>query len=146
MHPEDACVLRNIQIKSGPMVTQPDGTEMRTYSSGDLPLHHNISAQAKREQTLSTLCSASLIALGPLCNDGSTVVITKKDPVAINDNKVVLQGQINRQDDLWDIPLQANKQCQENCTIPLTHPAIYPPPNKKSGHPIQSKQETPKKY
>ena len=84
VRPEDVCVLSNRDAQPGAPVTQQDGTIMRTNGSGGyLPLHCSISSRAKKAQILPELRSALLVVLGPLCDDGCTVVLTDKDLLAI---------------------------------------------------------------
>ena len=131
VRPQDACVLSNICTQPGPPVTQPDGTTMITQGSRNLPLHRLISEKARTAQILPELCSVSLVALGLLCDDRCSVVLTEKYLVAVKTNKVILQGKRNKEDDLWDIPLQAPMGCKENYEMPQIHPNIYLPNSTK---------------
>ena len=88
-------------------------------------MHPALSENAKKGHILRNLKSASLIALGPLCDDGCTVVLTDKDLAAIKNNKIVLRGRRNRQDNLWDIPLHSHTTCMSNYAMPNSHSAMY---------------------
>ena len=65
--------------------------------------------------------------MGPLCDDGCTVILTDKELAAIKKNKVVLRGKRNRKDGLWDIPLRNHTTCMDNYNISQVHPSIYAP-------------------
>ena len=108
--------MSNITTQRGEEVTQPDGTTMTIEHVGQLPMHPTLSDQAKKGHILRNLKSASLVALGPLCDDGCTVVLTEKDLAVIKDNQVVLRGWRNRRDNLWDIPIQT-RPCNINNSI-----------------------------
>ena len=122
---------------------------MNIDSVGHLPLHPSLSQQATIGHVLRDLQSASLIAMGPLCDDGCTVILTNKELAAIKKNKVVLRGRRNCKDGLWDIPLRNNTQCMNNYNIPQIHPSMYiplgqnpRPPESKVRHLQQIKKKT----
>ena len=79
----------------------------------------------KKGHILQNLKSASLVAMGSLCDDGCTVILTDKDLRAINNNKVVLRGWRNQRDNLWDIPLQSHTQCMDSYVVLTPHVALY---------------------
>ena len=100
---------------------------MNIESVGQLPLHPSLSQQATKGHVLRDLQSASLIAMGPVCDNGCTVILNDKELAVIKKNKVVLRGRRNRQDGLWDIPLRNHTQCMENFNLPKVHPLMYIP-------------------
>ena len=99
--------------------------------TGKLPLHPTLSEAAQKGHVLKNLESSSLVAMGPLCDDGCTVVLTDKHLTAIKDNKIVLRGWRNRTDNLWDIPLQSHNKCMENYKVPPSHSALCDKPPKR---------------
>ena len=119
---------------------------MTIDSVGNLPLHPSLSNQATKGHVLSNLKSSSLIAMGPLCDDGCTIVLTNKKLTAIKNNKIILQGQRNQRDGLWDIPLKRHTVCMNNYQQPKSHPSLYipvgqqpRPPEKKQ--PVEQPQQ-----
>ena len=135
IRPQDERVLNNVQHRTGPEVTQPDGTNLNITGTGDLPLHKSLSAQARKGHILPNLTSSSLVALGPLCDDGCTVILTDKTLTAVKNNNIVLRGHRNRSDDLWDIPLYPHTKCMDNVNLPLSHSGLYVPPHKRGKPP-----------
>ena len=83
---EDAGVLQNKQKELGPLVHQPDNTGLWAEGSGQLPISTKLSKEAQRAYILPNLKSASLIALGKLCDDKCKVVLSKEDLVVVKDN------------------------------------------------------------
>ena len=135
IRPQDKNILTNIKNHEGPAVTQPDGTDLNITGTGELPLHASLSKAAKQGHILPNLSSSSLIALGPLCDDGCIVVLTDKNLLAVKEKNVVLRGYRNRFDDLWDIPLHPHTKCMNNVKLPQTHAALYIPPHRRNQPP-----------
>ena len=78
---------------------------LRSTKKGTLPLPcSTLSTRSTTANILPGLKSASLIALGKFCDDGCNVILNGNACYVIKNNKVVLRGTRNRQDDLWDIP------------------------------------------
>ena len=92
----------------GPQVQQPDATPLQTTGTGQIPLSSKLSPQAQQGLILPHLKSASLIAMGPLCDDDCNVIFSKKHMAVIKNNEVILRGKRNKYDDLWDIPIEKN--------------------------------------
>ena len=135
IRPQDSDILQDKVPTPQESVTQPDGTQMNIESVGRLPLHALLSAQATQGHVLRNLKSSSLLAMGPLCNDGCTVILTDKELAAVKQNKIVLQGWRNRRDGLWDIPLKKHTNCMENYKLPPQHSSVYIPFNQKARPP-----------
>ena len=89
---------------------------------------------------LPELKSASLVSLGQLCDDGCTVVLTKPKLYAMKNNKVILQGDRNHRDGLWDINI-ANSTMNENYCLPPVHAAMYTNKMRKSIAPEPSRSK-----
>ena len=107
----DIDVLENVHSTStGPRVTLPNGETLTSTQVGYLPLSSELSQQAKKANILENLKSASLISFGQLCNDGCEVILKDKTCHVYKNNKQILQGFRNRQDNLWDIPLIKHPQ------------------------------------
>ena len=84
----------------GPQVQQPDATPLQTTGTGQIPLSSKLSPQAQQGLILPHLKSASLIAMGPLCDDDCNVIFSKKHMAVIKNNEVILRGKRNKYDDL----------------------------------------------
>ena len=108
---------------------------MNITGTGELPLHKKLSKKAKQGHILPNLTSSSLVALGPLCDNGCTVILTDKTLTAVKDNNVILRGLWNRSDGLWDIPLYPHTKCMDNVNLPPSHSGLYVPPHRRDRPP-----------
>ena len=102
-------VLADVEVDSiGPTVILPDTSTLTATKQGNLPIQQ-LSSAAKKTAVFDNLQS-SLISLGQLCDDGCTVVLTKKNLIAAKDKKIILQGHRSTSGDgLWDIPISPPK-------------------------------------
>ena len=123
--PQDTKVLSNIKEVNGPIVKQPDNTELTTGGTGTVPLSTHLSKTAQSAMILPTLKSASLISMGQLCDDGCKVVLDKSDLAVVKQNNVILQGKRNGNDGLWDIPITKQYITENNFQLPTTHAGMY---------------------
>ena len=72
------------------------------------------------------LKNSSLISLGQLADDGCSILLNKTKLFAIKENAIVLTGERNIQDGLWDIPVYKKVLSDSNWLTPPLHPALYP--------------------
>ena len=102
--------MHNIKpIANGPLCKLPDGNIIQPTETGQLKGLNELSTKAKETNIHPTL-QASLISIGQLCDDGCTAVF-KKDTLEISkNNKIILRGERNRIDGLWDIPLKTDEK------------------------------------
>ena len=101
---KDAVALSNLIQKKGPSVTLPNKEVIHSSFSGHLPLQ-GLTSKATETHIFNELQSASLISVGKLCNDGCTVTFNKEKMQATKNNTLILQGDRNPSDGLWDIKL-----------------------------------------
>ena len=125
VRPMDSAILTNIDLRPGPTVHQPDATPLKAMGTGQLPLSSKLSSRAQQGLIVPNLRSSSLVAMGPLCDDGCHVVLSKDKLSVVKDGEIILRGTRNKQDDLWDIPLHKNLLSHDNYKTPKTHPALY---------------------
>ena len=133
---QDLHCLSNIEKYSGPSVTLPDNTQIAPARQGLLPLPKEFSKTACTATNLPSLKSSSLLATGPLCDDGKVVIFDKDKVHVIQNNNnirkmlksspVLLQGHRNSTDGCWDIPVFKTVLQQNNFRKPLTHSGLYP--------------------
>ena len=117
----DKFVLNDILKILGPPVALPDGNTIRATEAGTLPLR-NLSAKAREVQIFKGLASASLLSIGQLCDDGCEVTLTEHKMVVRKNNDVILTGQRNYIDGLWDVELDITLPQQNTTTdIILKH-------------------------
>ena len=123
---EDKKVLDKIEPHAGPSILLPNNSTISVTSQGQLPLSESLSTQAKNAMILPGLKSASLISIGQLCDDGCNVLLNNKKLYAIKDKTLVLEGDRNYSDGLWDIPIFKTSISKPNYHVPNIHPGIYP--------------------
>ena len=121
--------ISNVSIKlkkyDGPLIQLPDNGMIVADRKGILPLLDELSDAAKTEMILPNLCSASLISMGQLCDDGCNVLFNKHVLVVMKNKRVVLRGIRNRRDNLWDIPIQKRSISPQNYNLPAHRPALH---------------------
>ena len=99
---------------------------MRPDEKGHLPIA-KLPDHATESNTFKDLHSASLLSIGQLCDTGCSALFTKQNLKVFNDDKeLVLTGQRNYSDGLWDVKLSS------------LQPAIPPPPSPMSLPPAPS--------
>ena len=115
---EDEHCLQNIRPYSGPSVVLPDADTIAPTKKGSIPLSTKLSPSAQTTTILPQLKSSSLISLGQICDDDCTVILDKKNLVAIKDKNVnctfenkdiIFKGYRNNIDRLWDIPISNDR-------------------------------------
>ena len=133
IRPEDSAILNNYESLNGPIVQQPDNTNLRSTGSGQLPLSKKLTKKAQEAYVLPNLKSASLIALGQLCDDDCKVILSKDSLNVVKNNKIILTGHRNRRDDLWDIPITKTTLSEDKYqhrSVPTLNGATKAPPRR----------------
>ena len=105
-------------------VQLPNGKYITSSKQGELPLSKELSTTAKIATILPHLKSSSLISLGKLCDDGCNILLNRTKLYAIKNRKIILEGDRNHRDGLWDIPVQKNT-INVNVKFPTTHSGMY---------------------
>ena len=121
----DEDCLKNIQSFNGPHVTLPNNSQLQATRHGDLPFSDLLSKEAKTGVILPGLHSSSLVSLGKLCDDGCEILLNDRKMYAVKNNTVVLEGQRNPYDRLWDIPVQKNTITPCNTKHFIKHAGLY---------------------
>ena len=112
--------LENLmKLSNGPLAVLPNNKTIQAISKGDLPLHPLLNHSAL---VFPALESESLLSIGQVCDDGCIAVFDKKhlniykNDATIeqflsskNQDNLVLQGQRNHRDGLYDIPFPTGK-------------------------------------
>ena len=110
---------------AGPAVILPDAGSIRPTKMGQLSLSKKLSKQAQSATALPALKSASLVSLGQLCDDDCVVLLNKRKMYAIKDDEVLVEGNRNITDGLWDIPISKNHIQENNYEEPRHHGLSY---------------------
>ena len=114
---KDAHILKNrSRIKDGPSVLLPDSSTTISDEDGFLPLPDQLSDVAKHAYIFEGITNSTLLSVGKFCDDGCEVLFTKELALITKNGEILLTGDRNPQDGLWDIhlPLQ---QGQMNAVI-----------------------------
>ena len=136
--PSDAKVLHNVTPATDVKVILPDNSQLTSTHKGLIPIESKeLSQQAKTSTILKDLNSSSLISLGQLCDDNCQVLLTKKNIHIVKNNKIVIQGQHNMNDGLWDIPVSQSPESTK--LTPITN--VAQPQQHKLGVIIRKKQK-----
>ena len=89
---------------NGPEAITPTLETIKATKSGMLPLGiTSLGKNARKTHVFDTLGSASLISVANMCDDGCHVVFNKNNVFITKDNKVIIKGNRNWRDRLWDI-------------------------------------------
>ena len=122
---QDENVLSDIENSLGPSVMIPNGATIASTKKSILPLSDKLTKEGSTAKILPGLSSASLISLSQLCDDDCKVFLDKKTLIAVKDDEIILEGKINAEDGLWDIPVYKKDLTQSNCKPPLSHAGLY---------------------
>ena len=75
------------------------------HPSSTVPLAKELSDKAKVRHIFDDLQSGSLISIGQLCDNDCVALFTKYDVKICMDGKVIIVGQRNDVNGLWNVPL-----------------------------------------
>ncbi|GFH54654.1 hypothetical protein CTEN210_11130 [Chaetoceros tenuissimus] len=103
--------LSRSKIKNGPSVQLPDSSETTSDEDGYLPIPDQLSDVAKHAYIFEGITNSTLISVGKLCDDGCEVTFTRDIALITKNGEILLTGDQNPIDSLWDIhlPLQQGK-------------------------------------
>ena len=81
---------------------------------GQLSLHQKLSTTAKNVLVLPALKSLLLISLGQLYDDNCKIELDKRELKVLKNKQLMLKGNRNYQDGLWDIPITKHSIIDDN--------------------------------
>ena len=96
--PQDRRCLMDIHKETGPRITLPDGSALRSTEVGYLPISTHISAKGRKARIVPQLQSSSLISVGQLADDGCETHINDRKLIITKDKKHILTGYRNYED------------------------------------------------
>ena len=110
---ESQCYLKSMHnkllidrtIEDGPSVKLPINQLLKVTEQGNLNLHKNLPYKASRAYILPILSNEFLLSVGQLCDYDCTVLFDKYFCDIHHKNKLILQGERNFNDGLYDVPL-----------------------------------------
>ena len=103
--PENSDCLQNKTTNPGPSVQIPDGHFIRATQQGTSLMLLELSTSAKKVFIITQLKGGSLISIGQSCDDGYNVLLNEKKMYAVKKHKIILEGDRNTTDGLWNIPV-----------------------------------------
>ena len=118
LKPEHTSCLINVEpIINGPTALLPNNTSISPTARGILPFP-NLNKTATKALIYPDLMNESLLSIGQLCDDDCCAIFDKKKMYVIKENKVILQGDRNQRDRLWDVILPSKSPKQTRPTTP----------------------------
>jgi hypothetical protein len=89
----------SVQVSSG------ENINIETTKSANIPLAKELSTQAKVGHIFDSLKSGSFISIGQLCDDECVALFTKYNVKIYKNGQVIIVGERNATNGLWNIPL-----------------------------------------
>ena len=112
---EDRNILKQLKtVDKGPRAVLPNKKSISPTHTGALSLHQRISRNASSALVYPDISNESLLSVGQLCDDGCLAVFTDEHVYITKQNELLLKGDRNTTDGLWDIPLK--KECKQDST------------------------------
>ena len=103
LRPNDAQLLTNINTVASPITVHlPNNNTITSTTRGQLPFKA-LTDSAKQAYILPSLTNSSLLSIGQLCNENCTAIFTKRLMLILHKGKIILTGNRNYSDGLWDI-------------------------------------------
>ena len=107
LKPEHKTFLENVRhLNNGPRATLPDNTMIQASTTGNLPLHSDLTIPSL---VYPKLTSELLLSVGQLCDNGCFVLFHEHGLLIFKNNQLVLSGKRNKNDGLYDVPFPAEK-------------------------------------
>ena len=104
VRPQDIkCTTQIQKIPNPPSILQPDKTKLQITNKCTIPIHSSLSKIATSGYIVPHLKNSSLLSIGKLCDDHCIAMFTKKNLFIFKNNNLILQGNRNNSDGLWDV-------------------------------------------
>ena len=84
----------------------PNNEKIQIKEKGILNTTTELGTRAREASVVPGLRSASLISVGALCDDNCNVNFDKNKVLVMKNEKVIMKGERNRYDGLWDLPIE----------------------------------------
>ena len=103
LRPNDAQLLTNINNAASPITVHlPNNDTIQSTTSGQLPFGA-LTDLAKQAYILPSLTNSLLLSIGQLCNENCIAIFTKRLMLILHKGKIILTGNRNYSDGLWDV-------------------------------------------
>lgn len=93
-------------IQHGPIAKLPNNAIIQAKRQGNLPFSNTLSSTAKTALIFLDLKNSSLLSIGQLCDDDCVAIFGKHNLEVVKNKNIILRGDCNYQDGLWDVPFQ----------------------------------------
>ena len=105
---------RNIKLvnNDGVKVLLPNTNVMKSTHTGNIPFD-GLSSEATKVQLFPDL-RVNLISLGQLCDDGCIIHLQKRNIKIYKHNKILMKGERNKNNGMWEIEIGNEQNIQEN--------------------------------
>ena len=103
----------------------PNNATLQATERGELHFSKSLSENARTAVILPGLKSSSLISFGKLCDDDCDILLNKRKMYAVKNDEIVLEGDRNFRDRLWDIPVQKTELSPTIITNTPQHAGLY---------------------
>ena len=101
--------LHNIKsLTDGPVAHLPNGITVKTTHEGTVNFASPMLQKSSKVLVFPNLINKSLVSIGQLFDDGCIMFFTKQNAYITKNGKLLITGQRNTFDGLWDISLQSN--------------------------------------
>ena len=116
---KDEECLEDVHEVDGPTAITPTLETLKATKQGKLPFSNtSLTSEALKTHVFPKLGSASLISVPQLCDDDCTVVFNKKKAYISKNNKIIVTGNRNNMDGLWDIAIPVKSDTKKNHHCP----------------------------
>ena len=88
----------------------PNNVTIQSTHSGTLPFGIKLSHTTANALVFPGLSNESLLSIGQVCDDCCVAIFTKNRVYVVKDNDLIMHGQQNHTDDLWNIQLPAHQR------------------------------------
>ena len=101
---DNHCLEKNVHVP-GSMIIMPDSGTLQENKHGYLPQPSILSPVSTITTIVPGLKSSSLLSLGHLFDYGCNLILNKQRIYTIKDKAVMVKGEQDRRNSLWDIIL-----------------------------------------
>ena len=104
--PEHSSYIQDVKsLINGPEAILPDGSTIQASQQGNITFQHNVKLPSL---IYPKLTSESLLSIGQLCDQGCIAKFSEKALHVFKNGELILSGQRNKVDGLWDVPFPTN--------------------------------------
>ena len=112
---EDQHILHSLKPYKNSFVTLPNKDILQSSKQGHLPL--STSSTANKALVFPHLTNSSLLSVGQLCDDDCVAIFDKHAMHIYKNAQIILSGNRNKTDGLWDVAFPNQPRISENTTI-----------------------------